>query len=167
MPQTKRADNKVVETTDSGSPNEWTSLVAALLTADKHLRCSRSFRERVLAVHVLDEIAAERNKEEYAKATAEQRREEYLEEVDGDVGILSLKYIQRRQSKYGTGHNYTGRSTNTLNNDILAQSAFAMSCTAQAHGDDGNGNGRLKDLAYLQPKISGSCREEHRHDDTP
>ena len=53
-------------------------------------------------MHVLNEVFAEGDEEEYSQYASEERAEEYLEEVDRNVGILGLKDVERGQGEYGT-----------------------------------------------------------------
>ncbi len=111
-------------------------------------------------MHVLYEILAERNEEQDAEHTTEQRAEEHLEEADCDVGIAGLQDIKRRQCEYGTGHNYTRACADALYYHILPECVFLSEGSAQSDRYDGYGDSGLEHLSHLKAKIGG-CGTEH------
>ena len=63
-------------------------------SAGKHLSGGCGLGKGVFAVHILHEIFAEGNEKEYTKNAAEERAQEYLKEVDRDLGIGGLKDVE-------------------------------------------------------------------------
>ena len=72
VPPSHGGDDKVVKTTYKTSEKQRLCLIATLCAAYEHLRRGSSLRERILAVHILDEILAERNHKQDAEDAAEQ-----------------------------------------------------------------------------------------------
>ena len=108
-------------------------------------------------MHVLYEIFAEGDKEQYAENTAEQRAEEDLEEADGDFGIFVLKYVESRQGEDGSRPDRSDR----LYDHILPQGVFLAERAGKTHGDDGDGDGGFENLSHLQAEI---CRGRTEND---
>ena len=73
--------DEVVQSADEAAQDEGLRAVSAAFAANEHLRGRRCFRERIFPVHLLHEIFAERNQEQYAEHAAEQGREEHLHEI--------------------------------------------------------------------------------------
>ena len=166
-PCAKGGHGKIVETADEASHKEGLCLAAALLAREEHLRRCGGFGEGVFAVHIFDEIFAEGNQEENTQHTAEEGGEEYFDEVDGQFGIFVLEDIEGGQGEDGAGHNHARTGTDALDNDVLAQGVFAMGGTAQANGDNGDGDGCLKHLADLQAEVGGGGGEDDSHQQSP
>ena len=118
-------------------------------------------------MHFLDEILAEGNKEQDAQNAAQQAGKEHFEEVDSHLGILGLQDVERRKREDGSCHNDSAAGANALDDDVLAHGVLAVSGSAHAHSDDGDGNGCLKHLTYLQSQVGSSGTEEHCHQNTP
>ena len=116
---------------------------------------------------LLNEVLAERNKEQNTQYAAKQRTDKHLHEVHGHLGVLRLQDVKCRQCKDGTCDNNTGACTDRLDNHILAESALALCESRHTYCNDCNGNSSLEHLTHLKTKISRCCREEHRHEDTP
>ena len=112
-------------------------------------------------MHVLDEILAEGYEEQYAQNTAEERAKEHFEEVDSDVGVRLLEYVEGRKGEDGTGHDYARAGTDRLYDDILPQRIFLFQPGREADGDDSDGYCRLKNLAYFQAQVG--CRRAEYH----
>ena len=72
VPPSHSGDDKVVKTAYKTGDKQRLCLIATLCAAYEHLRRGSSLRERILAVHVLDEILAERNHKQDAENAAEQ-----------------------------------------------------------------------------------------------
>ena len=81
VPQSERAHDKIVETTDQTGEQKGLGLTAALRARDEHLRGSRGLGEGILAVHVLHEILAEGDEEKDAQHAAKGRSQEDLKET--------------------------------------------------------------------------------------
>ena len=68
-----------------GGDRQHLGLLAAGLAGDQHLGRRGGLGERQLAVHLLDEVAAQRDQEQDPEDAAEQRDQEQLEEVDREA----------------------------------------------------------------------------------
>ena len=159
-PESEGADHEVVETADQTRHGEQLGLVAPLLARDEHLGGCRGLGEGVFAVHLLDEVLAEGNHEQDAQHAAEERREENLPE-----GGVEPQDVERREGEDGSGDNDARRGADGLDDDVLAQHVLLAQHGAHAHGDDGNRDGGLEDLAHAQPQIGSGGREDDGHGD--
>ncbi len=72
-------------------------------------------------MHVGNEVFAEGDEEEYAEYSSEERGEEYLKEVDGDVGILGAQDIECGECEYRSGYNHSGACADALDYDVLSE----------------------------------------------
>ena len=167
IPPAEGSHDEVVESAHQSGYQQRLGLVAALGSAHQHLCRGRGFGEGILAVHVAHEILAEGDEEQDADDAAQQRREEYLQERGRHLRILGLQDIDGGQREDGTGHHGTRAGTYRLNDDVLAQCLVALCSRADAHGNDGDGDGGLEHLAHLQSQIGSSSREEHGHQHAP
>jgi hypothetical protein len=66
--------------------------------------------------------------------------------------IFRLEDVNGGQGEDGTSHHGTRTGADALDDDILAQRLAALGGCRHAHGDDGDGDGGLEDLSYLQPR---------------
>ncbi len=71
-------------------------------------------------MHVLDKILAEGYEEQNSEHAAEERAEEYLDEIHGDFGVGGLENIEGRKGEDGTCHNHTRAGTYALYDYVLA-----------------------------------------------
>ena len=78
-----------------------------------------------------------------------------------------MEDINGRQGEDSTSHHSTRTGTYRLNDHILAQRLATLSGCRYTHSDDGDRDGCLEHLAYLQTKIGSGCREEYCHQHTP
>ena len=166
FPPVEGREHEVIGTAHDTGNEQMTHLAATLLTAHEHLGGRGSFGERELAMLVANEVLAEGDKEQDAQATAQQRTQENLQEVHRDVGILGLQDVKSRQGEDGTGNDDARRGTNRLDDDILAQRVLALGRSANASGNDGNGDSGLKHLTQFQAQVGGSGTEDDRHNQT-
>ena len=157
VPPAYCGNDEVVQTSYQTGYEQRLCLRTALLAADENLCGGCCFRERILTVHVLDEILAERNHKQNSKYTAQQRREEYFEERYAHLGILCLQDIDSGQGEDGTCYDSTRAGSDTLYDDVLAQSLVALGGCRHAYGNDGDRYGSLKHLSYLQSEIGCGC----------
>ena len=72
-PQTARRCHEVIQTSDKTGNGQKECLLAALLARNQNLGGCCSLREWVFAVHILDEVLAERNKQHNTKDSTQQR----------------------------------------------------------------------------------------------
>ena len=114
-------------------------------------------------MHVLYKIFPERNEEQYAEDSSEERTEEDLVEVHHDVRVCALKDEQRRQSEDGSGHNHSRAGTYRLDYHILAQCVLFLQRVAEADGYDRDRNRRLENLAHFQTEVGGRRAENYGH----
>ena len=73
-PGPESGDYKVVQTADESGADQGFGAVPTFLSADQHLSGGGSFRERVFAVHLLDEILTERYQEEDSQTASQKGR---------------------------------------------------------------------------------------------
>jgi len=64
--------------------------------------------------------------------------------------VFGLQNIDGRQGEDGAGNHSPGTSADALDDHVLTECLAAMRGGRYADGDDGNGDGSLKDLSYLQ-----------------
>ena len=145
IPQSERAHDKIVETAYQAGEQEGLGLTAALRARHQHLRGSRGLGEGILAVHVLHEILAEGDEEKDAQHAAKGRSQEDLKETG-----LQVEHIDGRQHKDGTGNNSSRTGADALDDHVLAHGILAVGGLLQAYGNDGNGDGSLKNLTHFQ-----------------
>ena len=72
VPPPEGGDDEIIESAYQSGNKQRPGLVAALCPADEHLCGGGSFREWVFAMHLLDEVFAERDEEEDADDAAEE-----------------------------------------------------------------------------------------------
>ena len=149
---------KVVDTADKSRCQKGFGAVSASFAADEDLGGGGCLRERVLSVHILHEILAERNEEEYAEESAQKRAEEHLPEIH-----LKSEYVDCRKCEYRTSDNYARAGTYALDNDVLGKSVLFAERAGDADRKYGDRYGRLKDLSDLEPEISRCCRKDYGH----
>ena len=170
-PEVERGHQEVVETAHQTTDQQQFSLIAAFRARHDDFRCGSSFRERIFAVHVRDEVFAERYQEEDAEEAAKQRRHENLEEIDLDLrachGVSLLDNVDSRQGEDGTRHNHAGAGANGLDDHVFRQRALAFGDSGDTHGDDGNRDGRLEHLTEAQAGIGRGGGKDDRHQDAP
>ena len=168
IPETEGRHCKVVETADdAGLEQQHQASRAAALAGDKYLSRGRGLGEGILAVHVAHKIFTEGDEEEYAERSAQERGEEHLYKVDRDIGILGLEDVQGRQGEYSACHHAARACADALDDHVLAHGAAAACDTAQTYGNDGDGDGGLKDLPHLEPQIGRGGREDNDHHQSP
>ncbi len=111
-------------------------------------------------MHLLDEVFAERYHEHDTQNTAQQRREEYLIEVD-----VEIEDIERRQCEDSTRDDDARAGADALDDDVLAEHVLLAAHGAQTHGDDRNGDRGFEYLSHFQAEECCGGREEHSHED--
>ena len=121
VPQTKGGDDEVVESTDETSHEQGLGLAASLGTRHEHLGGGSGFGEGIFAVHILDEILAERYEEEDAEDTTQRRSDEYAQEVG-----LEVKHIDGGHHKDGSGYHSARTGSDALDDNILAHGVAAL-----------------------------------------
>ena len=162
IPKAEGSHDKVVKTTHRTSNEQRLGLTAALGTRHQHLRGSRGLGEGVLAVHVLDKIFAERYQEQDAENAAERRSDKHFEEVG-----LQIEHINGRQHKDGTSHHRSRARADALDDDILAQGILALGGRRHTDGYNGDRDGGLEHLSYLEAKVGSGGRKQHHHEQAP
>ena len=160
-PQAEGAHHKVIQTTNQTTHGQQFGLSLLALATDEHLGSGSSLGERIFAVHLLHKVLAEGNEQHNTQQATQQRGEENLIELG-----LQAENVECRQGEDGTCHNHTTRCTNALDDDVLTEHILLACHGAHAHGDDGDGDGGLKDLAHLQSEVGGCCREDYGHQHT-
>ena len=80
-PPAESTDDKVVDSSDESADGEQFGLVSLFFAGDEHFGRGGGFGEREFTVHVAHEIFAERDQQQDAEHTAEQRRQEDLVEL--------------------------------------------------------------------------------------
>ena len=151
---------EVVQAADEARADERLGAGPAAFAADEHLRGGSGLRERILPVHFLHKILAERNQEQDTQHAAQQGTQDHLPELD-----LHSQDIDGRQGKDGSRHHCTAAAADTLDNHILRKALLETQGAREAHGDDGNGDGSLEYLAHLQAQICSGGAEQDYHQD--
>ena len=159
-PGAEGGDEEVVQTADEAGPDERLRRGTAAFTAHEDLRRRRGLRERILAVHLLHEILAERNQEQDAQYAAQQGTEEHLPEID-----LHPEDVDGREGEDGTRHDGAGAAADGLDDDVLGESVFLLEGAREAHGDDGDRDRRLEHLPDLEAEVGRRGGEQHHHQD--
>ena len=162
VPPSEGGHGEVIESADDACQQQRFGLAAALLARDEHLGRSRCLGEGILSVHVLDEILAERNQEQNTQDTTEGRGDEDPEEVG-----MQVEHVDGRHDEDAACHDSARASSDTLDDDVLAESVLALCRRGKADCDDSDGDSGLEDLAHLQSQIGSGGREEHRHEHAP
>ena len=111
-------------------------------------------------MHLLDEIAAERDQQHDAQQTAEQRRKEDLVKRR-----VQPQDVERRQREDRPGDDHARRSADRLDDDVLAQHVALAEHAAHAHGDNGDRDRRLEHLSDFESQIGRRSRKDDGHDD--
>ena len=81
--------------------------------------------------------------------------------------IALLQNVEGREGEDGTGHDDARAGTDGLDDDVLAQSMFALGGARDSDSNDGDGDGGLEYLAHLQAQIGSGGRKEDGHADAP
>ena len=97
-PGSESCHDEIVQTAYETARQKSFGAVSTAFPAYENLGCRRRLRERILPVHLLDEILPERDQEEDAQHSAQQRGQEHLPEIH-----LHTQYIYGRKSEYGSG----------------------------------------------------------------
>ena len=122
VPQAESGSGEVIQAAHQSGGQQRLGLVAALLAGHQYLCGGRGFGEGILAVHVADEILAERDEEEDAQDAAQQGADEHLGKGHGHLGrITLLQDVKCGQGEDGTRHDDARRGADGLDDDILAQ----------------------------------------------
>ena len=110
VPPAESGHDEVIQSTDHSRHQQRFGLAAALFSGHQHLCSSGCFGERIFAVHIADEIFAERNQKQDTQYTTQQRADKYLHKADCHLRIFDLKDIKGGEGKDGSGNDYTGTS---------------------------------------------------------
>ena len=160
-PGAEGGDHEVVQTADETGGDKGLGTGTAALTADEHLRGGGGFRERILSVHLLHEVLAERDQEQDAQHAAQQRAADHFPEIH-----LHAQDVDGGQGEDGAGHNGSAAAADALDDDILRETLLQAQGAGQTHGDDGDGDGCLEHLAHLEAEVCRSGAEQDNHQDT-
>ena len=123
-PPAEGGQQEVVQTAHQSGDHQRTGLRTALLSRNEHLRGGCSLGEGVFAVHLFDEILAERDQEQNTEDTSQQRAEEYLQKIDRQLRMRLLQDVQSRQGKDGSGYDHARTGADRLDDDVLPQGFF-------------------------------------------
>ena len=160
-PGAEGGHGKVVQAAYETGRYERLGAGAAALAADEYLRGGGGLREGVLPVHLLHEVFTERNEEQDAQHAAQQRTQDHLPEIH-----LNAQNVDGRQGEDGARHHGAGTAAHALDNHVLAKPLFEAQGAREAHGDDGDGNGRLEHLAHLKAQVRRRGTEKNDHQQT-
>ena len=108
-----------------------------------------------LAVHLADEVAAQRDQEEHAEAAAGQADEDRLHRMR-----IELEDVERGQREDGAGHDRAGDAADAGDDDVLEQRGTARVDAREADGEDRDGDGRFHHLPDLQARVGGGDGED-------
>ena len=109
-------------------------------------------------MHVLDEILAERDEEQYSEEASEHGAQEHLPEID-----LEPEYVDGRKREDGSGDDHARAGAYALDYHVLPQAALLAEGAGHADGDDCDGDGGLEHLTDLEAEIRRGGREQDSH----
>ena len=159
-PPAESTDDKVVDSSDESAGGEQFGLVSLFFAGDEHFGRGSGFGEREFTVHVAHEIFAERDQQQDAEHTAEQRRQEDLVELR-----FEPQNVESGQREDGSGDDDPGTCADRLDNDVLSEHVAAAGEVADADGDDGDRDGGFEDLTDAQTEVRGGGGEDDGHQD--
>ena len=153
-PGADRIHQHGVQAAEPQSPKNAAGERASAITRHKHVSASRAFRVEQIAVLFDDELAAQRNHEEHAQPSADQRQKKYA-----PVFQRKPQKNQRRQGENdAAGDRFTG-GAGRLHDIVFKDGDFAEGAQdADRKHRDGNGCRYCKSCA--QPHIDGDCAEK-------
>ena len=170
-PEVEGGHQEIIQAADKATDEQELGLVAVLGARDDDLRGGCGLRERVFAVHLGDEVFAERNQEQDTQEAAEQRGQEHLPEADlyvgPDGGVGLLDDVDGGKGEDGAGHDDAGAGADGLDEHVLGERALALGECGDAHGDDGDGDGGLEHLSEPQAGVGRGGGEDDGHYDAP
>jgi hypothetical protein len=156
--------DELVPGRDQTALDQDAGLAAARLARHQDLGRGRGLGEREFPVHVLDEVAAERDQEQDPQEAAQQRGQAHLQEV----GLLvQAQDVDARQGEDRTGDDHARGRADRLDHHVLLQGLLLAEPGADADGQDRDRDRGLEDLADLQAEVGGRGREERRVEQTP
>src|SRR5208337_1050943 len=162
LPDMEGGDEEIVNGGDAGSLEQQLGLGAALLTGDQNLGDRRGFGKGKLAMHLADEIAAQRNEKQNAQAAAGQADEDGLHRMG-----IKVEDVERRHSEDGAGHHAAGGAAHAGDDHVLQHGGATAVHARQTDGEDGDGNRRLHSLANLQGGVGRSHAENDAQQRAP
>ena len=148
---------------DATTLDQHAGLIAAGLADDEHLGRSRRFGEREFAVHVLDEITAERNQQQDTQKATQQGGKAHLPEIRQ---FVQAQNINARQRKNRASHHHARGRADRLDHDVLLQDVLLAQTRRDANGQDGDGDGRLEHLTDFQAQVGCRGRKDDGKEDT-
>ena len=107
-------------------------------------------------MHVAHEVAAQRNEEEDAEASAGEADEDGLHRMR-----IEIEDVERGKGEDGAGDHATRGAADAGDDDVLKQAGAAAVGAGQADGQDGDRDRRFHHLADLQ---AGVCRRDGEDD---
>ena len=83
--------------------------------------------------------------------------------------IVDHKFVtvNGKQGEDRSGNDYSGTSSDRLDNHIFAQRIFSFGSSGNSYGNDRNWNSCFKYLSDLQPQIGSGGRKKDCHGNTP
>ena len=110
-------------------------------------------------MHILHEVFAERDQEEYAEGASQKGAEEHLPEID-----VQAQDVDGRKGENSSCDHHSGTGSDTLDDDVLSQSVFLAEYARYTDGYNGNRYCSFENLAYFKPQVGCGCREQNRHE---
>ena len=159
-PGPERADHEIVQASHQAAHEQSTDTLAAF-SADQDLRGSRRLRERILPVHLLDEVLPERNQEQDAQDASQQGRQEHLHET-----YFHSEDVDGRKGEYRSGDNRPGAASDGLDDHVLPQSFLLPQGTGEPHGYDRYRDCSFEDLSDPQSQVGRRGGKQDHHQDT-
>ena len=157
-PEAEREHGEVEEERHPGAPDEDLGLGAGALARDEDLGRRHGLREREVPVFLDHEELAERDEEEDAEASAEERGEEDVPEAD-----LHPEHVERGDGEDGPGDDGPRSRPDGLDDDVLEDGAPPGEDAGEPDREDGDRDGGLHPLPRLEGEVGGGQREEDRH----
>ena len=156
LPPAQRVEHEVVDERDRTAQEH--QMGFCTLIRLEHLSRRTARRERIDAVHLLTEVAAEDRRKEDAEHTTEHDRDGHLNERD----ILDVQDVERRQDEHRTADDVRARARDGLDVDRLWEGVLAVEEHRHAHGQYRHRCKGIDRLPNLQAEIADRQGEQHR-----
>lgn len=156
LPPAQRVEHEVVDERDRAAQEHQMGFRA--LIRFEHLSRRTARRERIDAVHLLTEVAAEDRRQEDAEHAAEHDWDGHLNERD----ILDVQNVERRQDEHRTADDVRARTRDGLDVDRLWEGVLAVEEHRHAHGQYRHRRKGIDRLPDLQAEIADRQGEQHR-----
>ena len=131
-----------------------------MLAGEQHIRAGRTFGIRQRAVLLHDELAPQRDHEEHAEPSADEREKE-----DARVLKIEAEKDQRRQGEDDAGRNRLAGIARGLD-DVVFKDRSAAKRAQHADGKHRDRNRRRDRQTGAQSDVDGNCAEKNPEERT-